>query len=181
MFVAGLLHQDLEERGHIPTWQELKGEQGPWHNRIRSVAIEQRDQAAEEIRRTGATAVEAKRLATGAMQWRLGNAYYSFLRELFVVATLRQAGIDARCHPLADALFRADAWVGNTVISLYVGNPKYLTRVSGRKSPATELLGDASPPFDFLSLELETQHKFGVVHLPDPAAILRQTAKLANS
>ena len=176
-----VLHQDLEERGHIPTWQELKVAGGPWHSRIRGVAIAQRDQAAEVLRRSGATEAEAKHLASDAMQWRLGNAYYSFLRELFVVATLRDSGIDARCHPLADALFRADAWVDNTVISLYIGNPKYLTSVTGRKNSAAQLLSDARPPFTFLAMELATQHKFGVVHLPDPLSIVNQAAHLATS
>lgn len=45
------------------------------------------------------------RMAHGAMRWRIGNFYYSFLREQYVHAVFRECGVHLRQHPLADALF----------------------------------------------------------------------------
>lgn len=60
--------------------------------------------------------------AQEAMWWRLGNAYYSTLRELYVLAVLREAGFPVEYHVIADALFRVDFWLGDVVISLFVAN-----------------------------------------------------------
>ena len=113
-----------------------------------------------------------------AMRWRVGNAYYSFLREMYVLAVLRDWGTDAHVHPLADALFRADLWVGNTNVSLFIGNGRFRDGSSGRKEKPEHLFSDAQPPFGFQAIELKTQHEFGAVHLPSLADIKHAAKKL---
>ncbi len=74
------------------------------------------------------------------MRWRIGNYYYSFLREIHLLSILRETGLDLLFHPLADALFRVDAWLGDLVLSLYVGNARYRTVTgTGRKLAAREI------------------------------------------
>ena len=76
-----------------------------------------------------------------------------------------------RAHPLADALFRADAWAGRTVLSLYVRNGQFRDGSRGRKPRINDILSGARPPFLFTDLRLSTQHRFGCVHLPAPDQI----------
>jgi hypothetical protein len=121
---------------------------------------------AREITRTAAAEGTAPAAARDAVRWRVGLAYYSFLRETYTLAVLRAEGLDVRAHPLADALFRVDAWIDRTVISLYIRNAKYRDGGAGRKSPVRSILARADPAFDFADLELDVQHVFGEVHMP---------------
>lgn len=109
--------------------------------------------------------------AAQAIRWRIGLAYYSFIREVYTITALRAAGLDVRAHPLADALFRVDAWTGRTILSLYIRNPKFRDGVRGRKLPTSHILAGAQPPFRFEELRLATRHQFGCVHLPEPGEI----------
>lgn len=104
--------------------------------------------------------------AREAMWWRLGNAYYSMLRELYVISVLRQGGWPVEYHVIADALFRADFWLGDTVVSLFVANAHYRDgRGRGRKLSARDVLGDC-PDFRFVDMPRPTLHEYGTVHLP---------------
>ena len=118
--------------------------------------------------------------AEEAMWWRLGNAYYSLLRELYVLAVLRDAGVPAEYHVLADALFRVDLWAGETVISLFVENERYKDASgAGRKLLPRSILSD-HPGFRFVDMPRLTRREYGTVHLPAPGEIKRfaQTARL---
>jgi hypothetical protein len=110
--------------------------------------------------------------AEEAMWWRLGNAYYSCLREMYVLAVLREAGVPAQYHVIADALFRADFWAGDTIISLYVANAKFRDGAGGRKRSARSLLGDFAG-FRFADMPRLTRHQYGTVHLPSKNEIER--------
>jgi hypothetical protein len=105
--------------------------------------------------------------AQDAMRWRIGNFYYSFLREQWVHAYLRSRGVVTRQHPLADALFAVDGWADDTVISLYIGNSTYRDEDRGRKNGPRGRLRGARPPFDFVDMRLAAATRFGKVHLPD--------------
>jgi hypothetical protein len=105
-------------------------------------------------------------LARAAMKWRVGLAYYSFLRELYVIAVLRsELGADIRYHPVADVLFRIDGWAGTRVLHLYIGNPQFRLGASGRKPRL------ACSNLQVVEMELSPRREFGVVHLPDPGDI----------
>ncbi|MFI0775908.1 hypothetical protein [Streptomyces sp. NPDC021212] len=123
----------------------------------------------------------SEQLVRDAMRWRVGNAYYSFLREVYTVVQLRSMGIDLRVHPLADALFRVDAWVDDKVVSLRVGNKKFRQGdAAGRKMPPERLLTDVLPPFEFDTIELSPATKFGAVHLPSSEHIAGAAARLSG-
>jgi hypothetical protein len=121
------------------------------------------------------------RQAAQAVRWRIGLAYYSFAREAYTIAVLRTAGLDVRAHPLADALFRADAWTGRTVLSIYVRNPRFRDGPRGRKPRSGQILAGARPPFRHEELRLATRHEYGCVHLPDRAEILAVARGLTSS
>jgi hypothetical protein len=123
---------------------------------------------------------EAQQVAQ-AVRWRVGLAYYSFAREAYTIAVLRSAGLDVRAHPLADALFRVDAWTGRTVLSIYVRNPRFRDGPRGRKPSSSRILAGAQPPFHQEELRLETRHEFGSVHLPDPAEIRSVAQRLTRA
>ncbi|MEV6818911.1 hypothetical protein AB0M72_09150 [Nocardiopsis dassonvillei] len=116
--------------------------------------------------------------AKDSMRWRIGLAYYSFVREMYVVSRFRELGLDARFHPLADALFRTDTWIGNTSVSLYIKNQKFQDGQTGRKPPSEKLLGGAEPGLRFIELGIPTQRLWGEVHFPDDAAVEECARKL---
>lgn len=170
-----LFHFCLEERGGAFSFEEFRAYSsaeanaellwGPAKAKIREVVESGFTQAA----------------AQDAMLWRVGLAYYSFVRELYVVARLREAGLDMRAHPLADALFRADAWCGRTVMSLYVKNPAFRDGERGRKPMAREILGDGQDGFEFVELGMEPGREFGVVHLPSDEEISQCEVTIRNA
>ena len=109
--------------------------------------------------------------AWDAVRWRIGLAYYSFLREMYSLAVLRAAGIDARYHVLADVLWRVDLWVGDLCLELYVNSPRFKSHDAGRKTRSRDWLGDG--PFAFAKFEIARRTEFGVAHLPDPDDLVR--------
>ena len=102
-----IFHIVTEKRGTIPTWQELKATRGKLDEMLwqpERLAIDQAVERTAANRECGGGSAAAdsrfhetaRHLARGAMTWRVGNAYYSFLREMYVLSVLRSEGIDAR-------------------------------------------------------------------------------------
>ncbi len=171
-----VLHLALETLGRLPTFQEFSrfcADDPTGRKALGDPAREMR----ERVTREGYASADV----TQAIRWRIGLAYYSFVRELYTITVLRAAGLDARTHPLADALFRVDAWTGRTVISLYIRNPRFRDGACGRKPRTESILADARPPFCYEELCLTTRHEFGCVHLPDPHQITAAAARLRDS
>jgi hypothetical protein len=161
-----VLHYAAETLGSIPTYGEFRTfcrDDAAARRMLLAPARAARDQAA-------ASGYEADHIAQ-ALRWRVGNAYYSYLKEIYALSVLRSAGIDARYHVLADVLFRTDLWVGELCLSIYVSNTLFKAGVSGRKPKAEEVLGDG--PFRFARLEIPARPEFGTVHLPDPGQLVR--------
>ncbi|MFE1166027.1 hypothetical protein [Nocardiopsis sp. NPDC058789] len=163
---AHLFHFALEQIGGVFSFQDFRTWAGDpdkrwmiWDPAHRVVS--------EEQQRTGADWYEVR----DAMSWRVGLFYYSFLRELYTVARLREAGLDMRVHPLADALFRVDAWHGRVVFEMYVANKRYRSRGAGRKKSAQDILAPGRPDLRFVPLEMEKQRTYGRVHLPEEAQL----------
>lgn len=70
----------------------------------------------------------------GGLRYRLGNSYYSGLKEVYILASLRHRfHIDARYHFLIDTEWKTDIFSGNVLIELYVGNDVMKTKDGGRK------------------------------------------------
>jgi hypothetical protein len=163
----------IEHRHEVPTWQTFR--EFIWYDELgKSIGDQARREIDAQIEQHGTP----RRIANDAAHWRIGNAYYGLLRETYVIIHLRALGLDVRCHPLADALFHADAWYGRTVISIRVANENYTSGEDGRKIRPDELLSDADPSFRFETLELDkaTYADRGRPHLPTR----RQIADLAE-
>lgn len=156
-----LLHYQLEQTGALPTWQEFRGflfDTPNGRDMFGDATISLR----EDLVREG----HARAVINDAMRWRVGLAYYGLLREIFTIVELRARGLELPVHPMADALFRADAWIGDTVLSIRVANKLFRHGNDGRKNDASDLLGGDASRFLFHKIELQAATKFGVVHLP---------------
>jgi hypothetical protein len=170
-----VMHLAMEGLGRLPSFGEFTGfcagdpvgraALGDPARRIRDLACRQGFPAEQ---------------AAQAVRWRIGLAYYSFVRETYTIAVLRADGLDVRAHPLADALFRADAWTGRTVLSIYVSNPRFRAGPRGRKPRSGQILAGARPPFRHEELRLATRHEYGCVHLPDPGEIRQVAGRLRS-
>ncbi|NEW74715.1 hypothetical protein [Streptomyces rhizosphaericus] len=171
-----VFHVCMERMRHLPAYQDFRSYAYNDSLGLRMLG----DPARAKVREVSGTGVPEK-LARDAMRWRVGNAYYSFLREVYTVVQLRSMGLDLRVHPLADALFRVDAWVDSKVVSLRVGNKKFRQGdASGRKMPPERLLADVQPPFEFATLELPPATEFGSVHLPSLDHLSEAAARLSG-
>ncbi|MFI1307630.1 hypothetical protein [Streptomyces sioyaensis] len=154
-----VFHHIVETVGDIPTWRQLTKFINQDPTGIKMLGEPVRRVQEQYSSRHGA------RLIEDAVQWRLGNAYYSFLRELHVLTHMRSHGLDVCVHPLADALFRVDAWHGRHIFCLYVGNVKYRNDHAGRKKEAEKILGGPNGPFTFETINLPRATEYGKVHL----------------
>lgn len=172
-----MLHICMEQGKRLPTYQEFRG--------FTQKSTLGKLMLGEPSRAKVREVVEAgvpEHLARSAMRWRVGNAYYSFLREIVTVVALRESGLNVQVHPLADALFRVDAWVGRTNLSLRVGNKKFRQGESeGRKVPPERLLADVLPPMSFEVIELQPATEFGKVHVPSPSELRAVAERLRDS
>ncbi|QLY33300.1 hypothetical protein H0264_14615 [Nocardia huaxiensis] len=169
-----LFHQMLEEHGKVFTWNEFRDwAQAP---KVRDRLWEPAQEQIRTVVRNGADAA----VAHAAMQWRIGIFYYSFLRELYVIARFREHGLAMLCHPLADALFRADTWCNNVIVELYIPNPTFKTVTAGRKFKTRTYFAD-QPQFDVVELTMPAQHSFGELHVPAPETIEHAAARIQTA
>lgn len=168
-------HYLLEKRGALFTWRE-------WVEAYHSDPI-----IREFMAEPAAEAIAAARLdpdqarSEEAWWWRMGLAYYSFLRELFVLVGARKAGFDVRMHPLADVLFRVDAWLGDGAISLFVANGKFKQGMGGRKQRPQHFLYDSVRPWTYHHLEFGSTPAFGRVYYPDPLDVITAMNRVVPS
>ena len=168
-----VFHYALEQIGHLYTWQEFRWFcfDDPKANAMLWSPAKQEN--AECMRHQGWSYDDVYK----AMRWRVGNFYYSFIREVHVIAWLRAHGLEVRSHPLADALYRVDAWHERTALSIYVGNKKFKEGDKcGRKPRPEKILKGADPEFSFYSMELAPADEYGIVYLATEAAL----QKVAN-
>ncbi|MGV9411749.1 hypothetical protein ACWDOP_17695 [Nocardia sp. NPDC003693] len=157
---AHLFHLMLEEYKRLFTWQEFYewAQSAP----VRGWLWMPAQEAVARAKAEGFSSQQAH----DAMRWRVGNFYYSFLRELHVLAALRERGLPMQFHPLADALFRADAWCGNALLELFIGNPRYKSGSHGGRKRRTEDYFADQPSFKVVRFEMQLQRTYGRVHVP---------------
>ncbi|MBF6173674.1 hypothetical protein [Nocardia blacklockiae] len=171
-----LFHFCAEDLGRIYSYQEFRDEWSTAQSReswLREPVWEIRRTAEQRlIRYKGYTEPDATKAVRSALRWRIGTAYYSFLREIYTVSKLRRLGLEAFAHPLADALFRTDMWCNDTVVEIYIENPRYRREKQGRKHRAQQILGDQNR-FDFVTLQMAKPTKYGSVELPTDEEIDR--------
>lgn len=164
-----------EDLGRLPTYQAFRS--AAEGLRFRQMLWEPAQIEIEHVVAQGVGRQQAK----DAMRWRIGNAYYSFLREAYVMAELRSRRLDVRSHPLADALFHVDCWVGDVNIELCIGNRQFRAGGLGRKTASSELLSDAEPRFRTLQIELPVGREFGRVHFPDNLTLNQVAERLRSA
>jgi hypothetical protein len=171
-----VMHLAMETLGTLPTFQDFVRfcAEDPVG---RAALGDPARQARERAYRQG----YALEHAAQAVRWRIGLAYYSFVREMYTIAVLRASGLDVRAHPLADALFRVDAWTRRTVLSLYIRNARFRDGARGRKPRTWDILAGAQPPFRYEELRLATRHEFGCVHLPEAGQIRAVARRLRDA
>ncbi|ONM47540.1 hypothetical protein B0T44_01385 [Nocardia donostiensis] len=169
-----LFHLMLEEHKSVFTWDEFQ----EWARgaEVRQWLWEPAQAKVGEAQAHGFTHAQAR----NAMRWRLGIFYYSFLRELYVIASLREHGLPLLCHPLADALFRVDAWCGNVLLELFIANREFKAGNSGRKLKTASFFTD-QPQFVVVPFEMQRQRIFGQVHLPGQVQIQRCVAAMQRA
>lgn len=178
-----LFHLLMEELGRPPLWSEFdqfayETDRGVQMFGSERIELEGRI-FSQELERLTSDHPEwkglenrARILAKGSLDWRIGNAYYGFMREMFTAVALRERGLDVKVHPLADANFRADGWLGQNILSVFVINPRYKVadqrraeqRQKGRKKDVEDLFpGDQ---FRFTELTMVAAEEYGKFHFP---------------
>ncbi|UJW29998.1 hypothetical protein L3Q67_32945 [Saccharothrix sp. AJ9571] len=183
-----LFHLLLEDIGRPPLWSEFDQFVYGTH-RGREMFGDERAECEAKIfneelaritskhRRVIDPENRARYLAKGSLDWRIGNAYYGFMREMYTAVALRERGLDVRVHPLADANFRADGWVGNAILSVFVINPRFKMADQqraevvqrGRKKHVEELFPGGQ--FSFAALTMDSAEEHGEFHFPTPAEL----------
>jgi len=144
-----LFHAALEETGTVPTWTG-------WRNWLRNSGATKVHQDSSDLRQQArsslshwiaeAAAVYGMESSRAAARWRIGLAYLSFLRELWVLGKLRESGLRVYCHPYVDLTYRIDGWLiapQPTVLELYVANSRFRNADTGRKNGARKYIHQA--------------------------------------
>lgn len=158
-----MLHDFLERQGRLFRWGEFwswfKGEAADRYFVPYKEAF-----GWDKANAAGRVALER------ALQWRVGRAYYSFLREIDLLTRLREIhGLNVRYHLLADVNFRVDLWVEGTLVLLYLRNSTYRDEFGGRKQKVADLI-DLSR-FRYLEIGINAPTAFGKPSLVDQASV----------
>lgn len=155
---AHVAHHVVEALGRLPGWPEFR-------------EFCEADERTRAMLWTPAREVVAEAGPEGraALRNRVVSEFLGFLRDLYVVAVLRGHGLDVRVHPLADTVFRVDAWVDRLIL-----NP----RGGGQRS--ADLLVHAMPPFFFADLGLTEFTRVGGAVLPSRAQLDRAAGRLRD-
>ncbi|WP_157659667.1 hypothetical protein [Burkholderia ubonensis] len=161
-----LFHWYIEHNRGIPTWKQFRDwmVEGPaapcWYVPLKEY-LEHHYPRGD------------RRAWSRAARWRLGKVYLSNMRELDLLARLREAGIPIRYHVLADVLFRVDFWAGDVLVCTYFPNSSYRDgSEAGRKPPAERYFADANPPFKIVHVPIERQG-FGKIWLTSNDSVVR--------
>ena len=125
-----IFHNYLEEKGVVPTWEEFEvymrqEARGRWLEPLRQTLPSFRE-VQQLIAERGRE--EAWKQVQRAIRWRLGKFYLSCMRELDLIARLREMGVPLRYHVFADVLLRVDFWTGSTLACVYFENHLYRNR-----------------------------------------------------
>lgn len=128
-----VFHHAVERLGRLPGWVEFR----QFCQGDERAAVMLWGPAADLVDRVVGRGVEGS-VARAAMRRRIGREYAEFVRTLHVAATLRERGLPALAHPLAETVFGVDAWAGRVVFVLRGGPHR-----------AEEMLFQAMPPFFF--------------------------------
>ena len=134
-------HAFIEERGRPPSFNEFR----TWLTKERPEFVWNALKKTFPVRE-----VQYQR----AIRWRIGKAYYSLMRELYILTMLRtDFGITLNYHVIADVRLRVDFWKGTNLFVLYFPNKKYRDDSEGRKMNPVKLFPAAK--FTVTKVEVE--------------------------
>lgn len=125
-----LIHTLLEKLGRVPVWEEVVE-----HLTINDTELCW-DHFCSQYKLNGDGGLEGLRARhkaeADAFQWRIGVIYYSWLREVhFLVSVREKLGYDLRYHFLLDAEWKTDFICEDVLVELYMRNRKYKECTSG--------------------------------------------------
>ncbi len=144
-----LFHRFIERVGKAPTWQMFSR----WmHKQARPYWLDQIEPLKAEL----STRYSEERI-NDAIRWRLGKFYYSSMRELDLLVSLRAKGVFPRYHVLADVLLRVDFWVDRTLVCIYFPNTRFRGQGLGRKPPAAGFFVGSAREFRIVDFEVSRQ------------------------
>lgn len=147
-----LLHDLLESLGRVPTWSDFS----EYLFANPDLCMASLWKAADLGPQTEEDGWASQKL--GAIRYRLGNFYYSFLREIHLIVVLRRVhGLDVRYHPLLDAEWKIDAVCSDFLIELYI----YSVHYKGSKTARKQLCEEQNPGRLVEVVEMEAKQIFG--------------------
>lgn len=162
-----LLHRLLEEKGALFRFEEFDRQlKGPW-----------RDIYWEPATSSIKGDLSAAQIEVG-YRYRVGLAYYDFLRELDLYVRLRDMGLPIRYNVFADVVFGIDFWCGRTLIGVFVQNEEFRTMSGGRKASIDAHVDPGVFLVDYLPKEAASGNERGVCSLFRPEAIDGLAARL---
>jgi hypothetical protein len=109
-----------------------------------------------------------------AIRYRIAGFYYAFLKEIRLLAELREAGFDARYHPLLDAEWKADILVGSIRIELFLENEGFKAENTGRKKKCISL----NPGLPVVEAPMERKKLWGRVWVYDRKSVVNLMARI---
>jgi hypothetical protein len=148
-----IFHDLMERLGRVPTWPDV--EDFVRHDGKANLL----EPFAHWCKLSEMDHSDKRRWCTG-LRWRLGVAYYSFVREVDTIVRLRRThDMPIRYHVLADTQFKIDFWCGNVLVALLIRNPKYRDDRMGRKARTADMMDVSS--FKTLACELLVPSAYG--------------------
>ena len=113
--------------------------------------------------------------------WRWGCLFYSAVREIAIMATLKEVhGIPARYNIMADCLYGVDLVCGDVLVSVYIGNESFRRDGSGRKFRTADKMDVGA--FREMTIELPRPRgaSYGVPYLLPDATIAKFAAEIRS-
>ena len=154
-------HALLEDLGRLPRWSEA------WT----FLTVTRPDLVLQSYaafnRLSGDDPRLRERQYMDALQWRVGAAYYSWVREVHLLTELRCTHrLDVRYHFAVDAEWKADLVGGDVLLEVYINNRNFKDGNAGRK----ETCAEANPWAKTVRVGFDNQRRWGRPYfLEDPA------------
>jgi len=112
------MHRYVEENARVPSWPDVVD----WMTTPAMLPVFVTP-AWELFHSLPDVARPERRRWQMAIQWRIGNAYLSFLREMdFLSRMTHEMGIPLRTHVVVDTVLKIDFWHGDDAICLWLPN-----------------------------------------------------------
>ena len=113
-----VIHECMEALGRVPEWDEFRSYMETHRTRLLDFYL-----GVAGVAWNGNERLDWSAGRMPVVQFRLGNAYYAFLREIHVLLSLRERGLDIHYSVLFDVEFKADAFLDGLFVEIYIASP----------------------------------------------------------